>query len=190
LLGSLGPWGVFLMAGLDGAGMPLPGALDAVVVTCVYQRPGSAWLLVLLAAAGSAVGCLVLYAVGYAGGEVLIARRMTPAKFAKIRNDFEDHPLLTLGLPAVLPPPFPLKIFVLSAGAFEMRWAHFLGVMFSARLVRFGILAALTVIFGPQVIELLNHVLRRHFAIFLIVLAAAVLAALWARRRRQAAAGG
>jgi membrane protein YqaA with SNARE-associated domain len=185
LLGSLGPWGVFLIAGLDGAGIPLPGAVDAVVVTSVHQHPGRSWLYIILAAGGSALGCLVLYGIGYAGGEVLIAKRMSPAKFEKIRDDFEAHPILTLGLPALLPPPFPLKPFVLAAGAFEMRWTHFLGVMFAGRFVRFGILAALTVLFGPQVITLFNNVFRHHLVVFLIVLAAAIVLAVLAHRHRQ-----
>jgi len=185
LLQTLGPWGVFLTAGLDGAGIPLPGAVDAVVITYAYQHPGHAWLYVLLAASGSAVGCLVLYGIGYAGGEVLIAGRMSPAKFDKIRNDFENHPVLTLGLPAVLPPPFPLKIFVLSAGAFEMRWPHFLGVMFTARLVRFGLLAALTVVFGPQIITSFNALFHKHPLVILSVIAVAIAVAVLAHKRRQ-----
>jgi len=187
LLQTLGPWGVFVAAGLDGAGVPLPGAVDAVIITYAYQRPGHAWLFVLLAAGGSALGCMVLYGIGYAGGEMLIAKRMSPAKFEKIRNDFEDHPVLTLGLPAVLPPPFPLKIFVLSAGAFEMRWLHFLGVMFTARLVRFGLLAALTVMFGPQIITSFNSAFRKHPLAILAVIAVAVAAAILAHQRRQKA---
>jgi membrane protein YqaA with SNARE-associated domain len=179
---------------LDGAGVPLPGAVDAVVITYAYARPAHAWLYVLLAAGGSALGCLVLYGIGYAGGEVLIAGRMSPEKFEKIRGDFEDHPVLTLGLPAVLPPPFPLKIFVLSAGAFEMRWLHFLGVMFTARLVRFGLLAALAVMLGPQIITSFNSVFRRHPLTVLVAVAISFAAAFLAHRRQQKkkaeAAGG
>lgn len=177
---------MFLTAGVDGSGIPLPGAVDAVIVAYVYQHPMNAWLYVMLASAGSAVGCVVLYWIGYLGGEVLIERRMSPAKFEKIRRDFEDHPILTLGLPAVLPPPFPFKIVVLSAGAFEMRLPQFVAVLFAARLVRFGLLSALTVVFGPGIITLFNNGFRRHPGI--VVAAIAVIAGgVWlARRLRRA----
>jgi membrane protein YqaA with SNARE-associated domain len=161
---------------MDGAGVPLPGAVDVVLANCVFQHHDKAWLCVLLAAAGSTLGCLVLYGIGYVGGEVFIERRMSAAKFNKIRHDFEQHPMLALGLPAVLPPPFPFKIFVLAAGAFEMRWLEFVAVIFGARLVRFGALATLTVIFGRQIIDLFNSMFRRHW---LAVLLSAVVVAIF-----------
>jgi membrane protein YqaA with SNARE-associated domain len=170
------------MAAMDGAGVPLPGAVDAVVVTFVYQKPLNVWLYVLLAAAGSTVGCLVLYLIGYLGGEVLIERRMSPDKFERIRGDFEDHPILTLALPAILPPPFPFKVFVLSAGAFEMRWLQFVVVIFAGRLVRFGILSLLTILFGPQIVTVFTGVFRRHPLVSLLIIAAAI-AGVWVIRK-------
>jgi membrane protein YqaA with SNARE-associated domain len=180
---------VFVMAAMDGAGVPLPGAVDAVVVTFVFQKPFASWLYVLLAAGGSTLGCLVLYLVGYLGGEVLIERRMSREKFEKVRGDFENHPILTLALPAVLPPPFPFKVFVLSAGAFEMRWLEFVGVIFVARIVRFGILSLLTILFGPQIVTVFTGVFRRHPLVSLLIIAAAI-AGVWVIRkvRRRAVA--
>ena len=185
LLHSLGPWGVFAAAVLDGAGVPLPGAVDAVVIAYVYQKPLLAWAYVLLAAGGSMLGCLVLYSVGAAGGIVLIQKRMSPVKYDKIRRDFEEHPVLTLALPAVLPPPFPFKIFVLSAGAFAMRRTHFLGVMLVARVVRYGVLSLLAIRFGPQVVAGFNQAFRRHPVLSVAVTLAVVAVALVARRLRS-----
>jgi membrane protein YqaA with SNARE-associated domain len=180
---------VFVMAAMDGAGVPLPGAVDAVVVTFVFQKPFNSWLYVLLAAGGSTLGCLVLYLIGYLGGEVLIERRMSREKFEKVRGDFENHPILTLALPAVLPPPFPFKVFVLSAGAFEMRWLEFVGVIFVARIVRFGILSLLTILFGPQIVTVFTGAFRKHPLVSLLIIAAAI-AGVWVIRkvRRRAVA--
>jgi membrane protein YqaA with SNARE-associated domain len=185
-LQSLGPWGVLLIAGLDGMGVPLPGAVDFVIVTYVYQKPANAWLYVGLAATGSAAGCLVLYLIGYLGGELLVEKRMDKQKFEKFRADFEDHPIVTLALPAVLPPPFPFKIFVLSAGAFEMRWTNFLAVIFVARAVRFGLLAVLTIFFGPGIITLFNNAFRKHPVLALVACAAFVAIFALVHRQRQA----
>jgi membrane protein DedA with SNARE-associated domain len=107
---------------------------------------------------------------------------MSARRFEKVRRDFEDHPVLTLGIPAVLPPPFPLKIFILSAGAFDMRWLHFATVVFVARLVRFGALAGLTIVFGPGIITLFTTLFRRHPAATLVAIAAVVGAALLVHR--------
>ncbi len=185
LLQALGPWGVLLMALLDGAGVPLPGAVDAVVVSYVYGSPHNTWLYVLLASAGSALGCLVLYLIGYFGGEVLIQKRMSPVKFEKVRADFEEHPLITVALPAIMPPPFPFKVVVLSAGAFEMQWLHFLAAIFAGRLVRFTALSLLTIEFGPGIIYLFNTAIRRHLGLTLIVVAAVILGFVLAHRFRR-----
>jgi membrane protein YqaA with SNARE-associated domain len=186
LLKPLGPWGVFLAAGVDGAGLPLPGAADAALVAYVLKAPWLAWFYVLLASSGSALGCLVLYTIGAVGGQALLKRRMPAWKYDKFRRDFEDHPVLTLAVPSLLPPPFPFKAFVLAAGAFAMRRMHFLGVVFFARLVRYGILALLTIRFGKRVGALFNHAFQKHPVLTgAIILASLGLIFLAHRRRRE-----
>jgi membrane protein YqaA with SNARE-associated domain len=185
LLKPLGPWGVFLAAALDGAGMPLPGAADAVMVAYVHRTPWLAWFYVLLAASGSALGCLVLYSIGSVGGEVLLARRMPKWKYEKFRRDFEDHPILTLALPSLMPPPFPFKAFILAAGAFAMRRTHFLGVIFIARLVRFGVLSVLTIRFGTRVFALFNTAFQKHPVLTGTVIVVTLGLALLVHKRRS-----
>ncbi|HXX15928.1 MAG TPA: VTT domain-containing protein [Candidatus Eremiobacteraceae bacterium] len=182
-----GPWGVFLLAVLQGAGVPIPAALDVAVAACVYQNPANAWLYVLLAAAGSALGCQVLYLIGDLGGEVLIAPRVSSANLQKIRRGFENHPVWTVALPAMAPPAFSCKISVLSAGAFEMRWLSFSSAIFGGRLVRFAALAVLTVIFGDQIVDLFSSFLRKHWMAVVIAATLAV-AVVWSVRtfRRSA----
>jgi membrane protein YqaA with SNARE-associated domain len=176
---------VFAAAALDGVGIPLPGAVDAVLVAYVYQRPLLAWAYVFLAASGSMLGCLVLYTIGAAGGEVLIQKRMSPSKYDKIRRDFEEHPVITVALPALLPPPFPFKIFVLSAGAFAMRRTHFLGVILVARLARYGILSLLAIRFGPKVVAGFNQAFRGHPVLTISAILAVVVIALGTHRLRR-----
>jgi membrane protein DedA with SNARE-associated domain len=179
VLQSLGLWGIFLIAALDGAGVPVPGAVDLIVATSVYQSPSKAWIYILLAAAGSTLGCLLLYVIGRLGGEVLVERRMSPEKFKKVQADFERHSFLTVAIPALLPPPFPFKIVVLSAGAFEMAWTHFLFAIFVGRLIRFGALSVLTIVFGPNMVMIFRSVIRRHplesVGALLVIVAAVIL---------------
>jgi membrane protein YqaA with SNARE-associated domain len=187
-LKPLGAWGVFAIAGIDGMGIPLPGAVDAVLATYVFNKPILAWLYVLVASVGSVLGCLVLYFIGYQGGEVLLRKRMSPAKFERTRQSFEEHRFLALMLPAVLPPPFPFKIFVLSAAVFEMRLPHFMLAIFAGRLVRFGALALLTIKFGPHIVTFIGMCVRHHFGLILLILAVAVGVVFLVRRMRRARA--
>lgn len=184
----LGAWGVFAIAGIDGVGIPLPGAVDVVVATYVYSNPMLAWLYVIVASAGSALGCLVLYFIGYQGGEVLLRKRMSPEKFEKTRVSFENHRFLALMFPAMLPPPFPFKIFVLSAAVFEMRLSHFLIAIVSGRLIRFALLALLTIRFGPQIVTFTATAVRQHIGLVLLIIAAILGMVLLLRRLRRGTA--
>jgi len=110
LLAPLGPWGVFVIAAVDAAFFGLP--MDAVVAGYVYKQPSKFFLYVILAAAGSAVGSIVLYLIGYTGGEVLLRKRLSVERFGRIHASFEKHEFWALMFPAMLPPPTPFKLFV------------------------------------------------------------------------------
>ena len=141
LLKPLGVWGVFAVAALDGAAVGLP--MDVVVGGYVSQNHGRWLLYVVMAATGSALGSLVIYAIGYAGGEELLRKRVSPARFTKLHNAFEKHPFWSLMFPAMLPPPTPFKAFALGAAVAEMSISHFVLAIFLGRMVRFLTLALL-----------------------------------------------
>jgi membrane protein YqaA with SNARE-associated domain len=182
LLQPLGSWGVFAIAAIDGSLLGMP--LDPVVAGYVYQSPHKFLLYVIMASAGSALGSVVLYAIGYKGGEVLLQKRMPPQKFESMRRSFDRHEFWALMFPAMLPPPFPFKLFVLAAAAFEMNFAHFELAIFAGRFVRFLILSLLTIKFGPQVVGIMSHLVNQHLAALLIAVAAAGGGYLLLRRRR------
>ena len=183
VLAPLGPWGLLAFAAVDGSLLGMP--LDAIFVGYVYNDRARFLLYVFLASAGGALGSIVIYAIGYAGGEVLLRKRLPPEKFAKIHASFEKHEFWALMFPAMLPPPTPFKIVVLAAAGFEMNFAHFLLAIFAGRFVRFLIEALLTLWFGPEVVSLTVNLFKHHFVGILV--AAAVLLAAWLLRRKQLA---
>jgi membrane protein YqaA with SNARE-associated domain len=180
LLKPLGAWGVFVIAGLDAAAVGLP--MDVVVAGYVYQNRSRFLLYVLMASAGSALGSLVLYAIGYTGGETLLRKRLSPERFGKIHRAFEKHPFWGLMFPAMLPPPTPFKLFVLAAAVSEMQLGHFLLAIFSGRFVRFLVLSLLTLEFGPQIVQITGTIFREHFHWVLAVVALGL--AVWLVVRR------
>ncbi len=187
LLKPLGAWGVFAIAGIDSALFGLP--LDPVVAGYVYQHPGRFWLYVLMASAGSALGSLIIYAIGYEMGDLVLEKRMGPAKFARMRERFERHEFLALMLPAMMPPPFPFKLFALSAAVFEMHFSHFLLAIFAGRVARFLILSALVIKFGPQAVNLAADLIRTHLAWLVAALLLAVIFGIvfWVRMKKKRA---
>ena len=182
ILKPLGMWGVFAVAAIDGAALGLP--MDVVVGGYVAGNR-TRWLLyVVLAAAGSALGSLVVYAIGYTGGEELLRKRVSAARFEKLHAAFEKHPFWSLMFPAMLPPPTPFKAFALGAAVAEMSVTHFVLAIFFGRMVRFLILALLVLKFGPGVVHRLRTFFSHHFHWVLIVAALAV-AAWWLLRRSR-----
>jgi membrane protein YqaA with SNARE-associated domain len=180
LLKPLGAWGVFAIAAIDSAALGMP--LDPVVAAYVYAAPARFLLYAAMAAAGSAAGSLVLYGIGYTGGEVLLRKRLSPARFEKMRASFDRHEFWALMLPSMVPPPFPFKVFVLAAAAFEMNFWHFLGAIFAGRFVRFIILALLVIKFGPEVVSFVGELAAQHLAGILLAVAAVL--GLWLVVRR------
>jgi membrane protein YqaA with SNARE-associated domain len=182
LLAPLGIWGVFAISAVDAAFMGLP--MDAVVAGYVYKDPHRFLMYVLLASAGSAVGSIVIYIVGYTGGEVFLRKRLSPERYEKIHASFDKHEFWALMFPAMLPPPTPFKAVVLAAAAFKMNFAHFLVAIFAGRFVRFFILGILTLKFGPDVVQIGSRVVAGHFRWVLLVAAVGFLAwVLWRWRK-------
>ena len=170
------------LAAVDGSFLGMP--LDAIFVYYVYTDRSRFLLYVLLGATGSVLGSIVLYVIGYTGGEVLLRKRLSPERFEKIHESFDRHEFWALMFPAMLPPPTPFKIVVLAAAAFEMNFAHFLLAIFCGRFARFLIEALLTLWFGPQIVTLTGNLFAHH--IWWILAGAGVLAAgglIWRSRR-------
>jgi membrane protein YqaA with SNARE-associated domain len=174
LLKPLGAWGAFGIAAVDAAAFGLP--LDPVVASYVYLDRPRFLLYALMASAGSALGSLLIYGIGYKGGELLMRKRISTQRFDKIRHTFEKREFWALMLPSMLPPPAPFKVFVLSAGVFEMKLTHFLGAIFCGRMVRFLTLSLLTLFFGPHVVRMVSELLHKHLALTVAAVAALIIA--------------
>ena len=157
---ALGAWGVMIISGLDSSLFGIP--LDPLIAGFVYANPHKAWLYCLAASLGSAIGSLVPYGLGRAGGELFLLKRIDQRRLDRIRDRFEKREFLAIMVPAMLPPPAPLKIFLFSAGVFEMKLRAFLLAIFTGRLLRFGILSVLTIVFGQQIVELTRDLIRKH----------------------------
>ena len=178
-----------MAAAIDGGFIGLP--IDAIVAGYVYQNRGRFLLYALMASAGSALGSIVIYLIGYEGGEELLRKRIPAQRFEKIHSAFEKHPFWGLMFPAMLPPPVPFKIFVLAAAASEMSFWKFELAIFSGRMVRFLLLGLLTLKFGPDIVRLLGAIFTRHFYVVVVIAAAAGIGwwAHWQRSKKRTARG-
>ena len=140
-LQTFGPPGVFLIAAIDSVGIPLPAALDVLLLGVAansVKSPSIAWLTALLAIVGSTGGNLLLFTAARHGHRLFTRQRAPEAVPGRFQRWFERYGLVTVFIPAVTPfIPLPLKVFVVSAAAFRTPVARFTAVIVLARSVRF-----------------------------------------------------
>ena len=159
----LGIWGAFLTGFLDSAFIGPPGGVDAIVATYVYTDRTRMILYIVMASAGSSIGSLVMYWIGYKGGNALLRKRMSPERLQRIEAAFSKRQFLALMIPAMLPPPTPFKLFELAAAAFEMPVGKFLLSIFTGRCIRFLVISLFTLYFGPQFVHWSGALFHHHF---------------------------
>ncbi len=152
---KLGFWGAAAVAMLDSSSIPVP--MDAILAIYIWNDHRRFWLYCVLAAAGSAIGGLLPYGLGRAGGELFLLKRIDRTKFEAIRARFERQEFLAMTIPSMLPPPTPWKAFVFAAGVFEMRVTLFMLAVFTGRLIRWLILSALVLELGPGAVEIVER---------------------------------
>ena len=185
-----GPLGILLLGFLDSAGIPIPEGTDALVVLVAMKSARAGYLAAALATAGSLAGCWFLFSLGRKGGEVYLNRQIERQRRAeKFRLWFHRYGLLTVFIPALIPAPLPLKIFVLSAGALGIRLRNFLLVVLAARVPRFFGEAWLGSRLGNRPREFFReHTWELLLAAAVLFLFLAALIKLHDRRRSRAAA--
>ncbi len=195
LLKPLGVWGVGLLALIDASSIAIP--IDPIVAVYVWNHRSHFLFYCLSAALGSALGSLVPYFVGRAGGELFLLKRINRERFEKLRDRFERQEFLAIMIPAMMPPGTPIKLFEFSAGVFEMKPLWYTSAVFSGRFLRFTIVALLTLKYGPDIVHIAMAAFTKHLAIILELLGLLLLAVLivvlrkkWARRRNMAASNG
>jgi membrane protein YqaA with SNARE-associated domain len=118
---------------------------------------------------GSLCGSSILWWIGHRGGEALLARRFGQARADRARAAFERWDVLVLALPAILPPPAPLKIFVLAAGVFGCPFRRFAITLTLARVVRYSLWAVLGHVYGREAglfLASFDRFFRAHLPIF------------------------
>jgi len=179
---KLGFWGAAAVALLDSSSLPVP--MDLFIAGWVWKDQSRFLLYCIMAAAGSAIGGMVPYLLGRAGGELFLLKRVNRERYHQLRIRFEKQEFLAMAIPSMLPPPTPWKLFVFAAGVFEMPILPFLGAVFCGRLLRWVALSLLVLKLGPGAVNVVQH--HSMMALGVVLgLAAAGFAWWWMRRKQR-----
>ncbi|MGD0497024.1 MAG: VTT domain-containing protein [Bryobacteraceae bacterium] len=138
---AYGPWGVFVLGVVDSLGIPLPAAMDVLLIGIgagSVKMPYHAYFAALMAVLGSMGGNLGLFMAARGGARWLSRSEPPPGKSQRLRQWCSRYGLVTVFVAALTPvPPLPLKVFVVSAGALRASFARFLAVIVVARVLRY-----------------------------------------------------
>jgi membrane protein YqaA with SNARE-associated domain len=190
VLKPLGFWGAGAIALIDAAAFPVP--LDLIIAGYVWADKKHFYIYVIVAAAGSAIGGLVPFLLGRAGGEIFLMKRIDRARYEQLLKRFEKQEFLAMMIPSILPPPTPWKLFVFAAGVFEMKIGNFMLSVFVGRVLRDMITAILTIRYGPEIVSIVGRLATQHklaliagLIVLLALLVYWVWRTMWKRRSKE-----
>ena len=151
---TFGAFGLFAVALLDSTVVPLPSSVDALMLLLSTTYPSWMLLYAFMATAGSAVGCLILYLISRRAGARAL-NRFSETKQRRVKSWIERYDMFAVLAATLLPPPFPFKLFVVSAGVFRFSLLRFMLAIIVGRAFRFLLEGYFAVRYGAQAKEIL-----------------------------------
>jgi membrane protein YqaA with SNARE-associated domain len=151
-----GGWGLFAMSFLDSSLIPFPVVNDLGLIVMSSHRPAMWPLYALASTLGSVGGTFLLYWIAR-GGEQYFFRKSTPQSIQSAHRWLERNEFVSILVAAILPPPAPLKIFVLTAGVLNVNALRFALAMLVGRGLRFAAEAWLGARYGAQAQVYIRH---------------------------------
>jgi membrane protein YqaA with SNARE-associated domain len=168
---AFGAPGLFVLCLLDSTFVPLPSFADLLLIGLSMANPHWMPIYVFLAVLGSTVGCVILYYISRRAGSRAL-RKFSTAKQKRVKDLIDRYDVLSVLVASLMPPPFPFKLFVISAGVFRFNVIRFAIAIFAGRAFRFLLEGYLAVRYGAQAKE----VLARYYPWIALGLAIAITA--------------
>jgi membrane protein YqaA with SNARE-associated domain len=167
---TFGGGGLFVVTFFDSSVLSFPFFPDAVLIELCIANHKLMPYYAAMAAIGSLSGSLVLYFLAEKAGEAFFHKH-AGGKAAKIKEWVDNNGFLSAFLPALLPPPFPFKPFVLAEGVFQVPAKTFILAIFLGRALRYGLEGILAVRYGGAALGYL----KSHGGTFALAVLAAML---------------
>ncbi len=143
---------LFLLAFAESSVFPIPP--DVLLIALALARPRRAWVFAAICSAGSVLGGMAGYGIGYWGweaiGRPIIEFYHAGAAFARVQGYYQDNAFSYILLAAFTP--IPYKVFTLAGGVCQVRfWQDLVLASLIGRSLRFFLVAGLFYLFGPPI---------------------------------------
>ena len=179
---AFGPLGLFVVAVLDSSFVPLPSSADALMLLLTAAHPRWMVFYALVATAGSTLGCWILYSASRRAGRRALAR-FSESKQKRVKELIDRYDVLSVLVASLLPPPFPFKLFVVTAGVFRFSLTRFIVAIVVGRGFRFLLEGYFAVRYGAQAkVFLAKYYPWIGLGLAVMIIAGFLIRTLWKRR--------
>ncbi len=166
-----GAWALFFLAFAESSFFPIPP--DVLLVALVLSRREKAWKYALICTAGSLLGGLAGYGIGWGlwgiTKDFWIEHVFRGEKtFLSVVNTFHQHDMMAIFSAAFTP--IPYKIFTIAAGVAGISLPVFLVASLAGRGGRFFIVAAILYVLGPRAKKFIDRWFNLLTILFLALL--------------------
>jgi len=177
---TFGAFGLFAVALLDSTFVPLPSSADALMLLLSTTYPSWMLLYAFMAASGSAIGCWILYLISRRAGARAL-NRFSEKKQARVKHFIERYDMMAVLVATLLPPPFPFKLFVVTAGVFRFSLLRFMLAIIAGRAFRFLLEGYFAVRYGAEA----KVILAKYYPWIGLGLVAVILLFVFVKQRRN-----
>jgi len=165
-----GTWALFILALAESSFFPIPP--DVLLIALAISIPAKAFRYALVCTAGSLVGGVIGYLIGYQFMEVIgfrIIRFYDLMEMYRSVGDLYNHyNALAVGIAGFTP--IPYKVFTISAGAFKINFPVFIIASALSRAARFFLVGWLIYRFGPGIRSFIDRYFNTLAVVFVLLL--------------------
>lgn len=163
---------LFLLALVESSIFPVPP--DVLLIALCIALPSRAWRFALLASAGSVLGGLIGYGIGWGAWSFVdtfffdYIPGFTPAVFERVQGLFAEYDfwvVFTAGFT-----PIPYKVITIGSGVFNINLPVFLVASVISRSLRFFLVAWLLHRYGSGMREFIDRYFNLLSIIFVLLL--------------------
>ena len=158
---------LFILSFAESSFFPLPP--DVLLMALTLGNPSWGMYYAAITTAGSVLGGMFGYAIGWWGGRPLLLRFMGKERVAMVHQTFERYEgwaILIAGLT-----PIPYKVFTIGAGAFYVNFKVFVIASLISRGARFFLVAGTLQLFGPWMKEMIENYFNLITILFVVLIA-------------------
>lgn len=153
IFGRLGSFGLFTLAFMESSFFPIPP--DVLLIAFSLAEPNKALWFALICTAGSVIGGMFGYLIGYIGEMAVLEKLVSKEKIEKVHRLFNKYEAAAILIAAFTP--IPYKVFTIAGGVFYINFKKFVLMSIVGRGARFFLEAVLIMLYGAEIVGFIDR---------------------------------